>query len=701
MTHRFAGFTLACISLTALAAPAAAEQVNLSFYGTPGLIDMPSAVMMPDGDLAFTVTRAGGSQRNTLTFQITPRLYGSFRYAIIDGYETDGGDRFDRSFDVTYLMIEEGRFRPAIAVGLRDFAGTGIYSSEFVAATKSFGPKFRLTGGIGWGRLGERNSFDNPLGVFGDYFDTRPASGTGGISQTGRLDFDNWFRGPAALFAGLEYMPNDRTRFVIEYSSDEYSRESGRGVIDQKSPLNFSVSHRLKNGIDLELSYLYGTEIGLRFSYVIDPRRPAGGAGIESAPEPIRPRDAVAAASWGLDDRGRWQGSGSDRLRTRLEAQDLRFEGMEREGSTLTLYIGNGHYGAPAQAVGRAARVLANVAPPEVETFRIVTVENGIALNSVTLARRDLEAQEFALDGSWDSFALARIDDGYGLTAVEPRPRFSYDLRPYLDPSFFDPDNPLRADLGLQLQASWSPTAHLVFAGGLRLPLAGNLDSSTRASDSILPHVRSDFAIYDRETDIGLTYLTGEYFFRPGQNLYGRVTAGYLERMYAGLSTEVLWRPSQGRLALGAEMNYAVQRDFDGGFGLQDYDIATGHASAYYDFGKGYLAQVDVGRYLAGDYGATLTLKREFANGFTVGGFMTLTDVSFDDFGEGSFDKGVMVTIPIAWLSGRPSTDGFTTVLRPVLRDGGARLEVRNRLYEVTSGHVQSDLQDDWGRFWR
>ena len=171
--------------------------------------------------------------------------------------------------------------------------------------------------------------------------------------------------------------------------------------------------------------------------------------------------------------------------------------------------------------------------------------------------------------------------------------------------------------------------------------------------------------------------------------------------MHGGLSAELLWKPVLGPLALGLEINHTQQRDFDLGLGFQDYEVTTGHASLYYDFGNGYLGQLDAGRYLAGDYGATFGLDREFDNGFRVGAFFTLTDVSFEDFGEGSFDKGIRITVPIDWLSGESARGGYSTTIRPVTRDGGARLNVRNRLYEMTRGNHDPELRDRWGRFWR
>ena len=98
---------------------------------------------------------------------------------------------------------------------------------------------------------------------------------------------------------------------------------------------------------------------------------------------------------------------------------------------------------------------------------------------------------------------------------------------------------------------------------------------------------------------------------------------------------------------------------------------------------------------------ATFTIKREFDNGFKIGGFVTFTDVSFDEFGEGSFDKGLTFEIPVSWLTGRPSREMVENTLRPLLRDGGARLEVPDRLYDISRDYRAQSFQDGWGRFFR
>jgi hypothetical protein len=180
------------------------------------------------------------------------------------------------------------------------------------------------------------------------------------------------------------------------------------------------------------------------------------------------------------------------------------------------------------------------------------------------------------------------------------------------------------------------------------------------------------------------------------------VTAGYLEKLHGGISSEVLWKPVGSQLALGAELNYTTQRDFEQLFGFQDYDVVTGHLSGYYSFDNGYHAQVDVGKYLAGDWGATFGIDREFENGWRVGAYFTVTDVPFEDFGEGSFDKGIRLTVPNDFFIGTATRDKVSTNLQSLQRDGGAQLKVDGRLYDIVrDGHTAGQFGDTFGRFWR
>lgn len=688
-----------------LAAPAQLAAQTTSNYGTPGLIETPTAEMYPDGTLAFTSGVLDQTLRATMTFQMLPWVHGSFRYAVIEDFDGAIGHRYDRSFDLHFLLREEGRRSPALALGLRDFGGTGIYASEYLVATKTFRERLKLSGGIGWGRMAGRGSFSNPLGVLSDRFKTRPDASAGGIATTGQLDFGNWFRGDAALFGGASWQYNDRLTLLAEYSPDLYTQERSRIGFEVDSPLNFGAQYRFKNGAQLTASYMYGTTLGLNYSYFLDPRQSVAPGGQGVAPPPLLPVDRVALASWNLPEDPAAPARRQQVLARSLEQEGLRLVYLEEAGGTLRIGMENSRYGQAAQAIGRTARVLANTQPEQVQEFDIALMANGVPLSAVRIARNDLYELEHDPDGAWRSFARAEVSDSItlirGSFTDAAYPHFSYRFGPYLQASFFDPDAPFRYEIGAQLGLDYTARPGLTLSAGLRQPFAGNLDDSQRQSNSVIQRVRSDWALYAQKSDLRVEHLTAEYIWRPGENLYARTTLGYLETMYGGLSAELLWFPANSRLALGAEMNYVRQRDFDVLFGFQDYATATGHLSAYYDLPGDYHAQVDAGRYLAGDYGATLTLDREFANGFKVGAFFTLTTVSFDDFGEGSFDKGIRLEIPVSWLTGRPSRDRLAQVIRPVLRDGGARLNVRNRLYGVTREARAQQLVRGWGRFMR
>ena len=135
--------------------------------------------------------------------------------------------------------------------------------------------------------------------------------------------------------------------------------------------------------------------------------------------------------------------------------------------------------------------------------------------------------------------------------------------------------------------------------------------------------------------------------------------------------------------------------------GFQNYDVVTGHASAYFDLPKGFQGEIHAGRYLAGDWGATFAVNRSFNNGWKVGAFFTLTDVPFSTFGEGSFDKGITLSVPLAAIFGQPSRKTADVLIRPLSRDGGARLNVASRLHGMLEGYNRPTIAAGFGKVLR
>lgn len=689
----------AALSEDPFAVPRAQSQ---NLYGLPGLIDMPTADIEADGQLTTSFGHFAGTTRSTLSFQVLPKLTGSFRYSALKGYRPNNYDLdtyYDRSFDLRYQILEETDQLPALAVGLQDFIGTGIYGGEYLVATKGFGDKLRVTAGLGWGRLGSNGAIGatgtRPIGVLGE----------GGIPT-----YDRWFRGDVAPFGGVSYQVNDRLSFKAEYSSDGYLAERGLNgrdnfgnldpaLFERKSSWNFGIDYRFKNGNQISIYSLYGGEIGAQLSLSANPRYAPFPSGAEKAPFPIAQR-RYADLGWDLDQTTTDQIRSN--LRSALASDGLIYEGMTLTATKAVLRLRNPKYNAEPQAIGRAARQMARVLPGSVEVFEIIPTLKGAAGSAITFERSDLERLEHAPASAL--LAVTSVADSAGSVPAfeaDSKPQHSWSLAPYVTVSVFDPDNPVRIDAGLRLKGSYFIAPNLELSGSVAQKLLGNLDSVSREIPSELPRVRTDYAEYSRQGETAIEHLTLSHFGRPGTDLYSRVTAGYLETMYAGLSGEVLWKPVDSRLALGAEMNYVRQRDFDQKFGLQDYAVTTGHLSAYYDLGNGFHGQIDAGRYLAGDLGATVSVDREFSNGWRVGAYATFTDVSAEEFGEGSFDKGVRLTVPLSWALGQPSRKSNTLLLQSLTRDGGARLNVRDRLYQRVRDYHSPELAKEWGRVWR
>ena len=697
-------------TVTMLTAGGAAGQdltATYSHFGTPGLLEMPTAQSAPEDAFAATIAYTEGATKVTFSFQASERLSASFRFANVELFEEPpaaGTDsNVERGFDLHYRLNDETEYLPAVAVGLRDFLTPGRFQSEYVVATKTVGDKLIVTAGLGWGALGTHDGFDNPLGR-----SLADRDGYDAADTDGQLASSDGFRGDAAFFGGLEYQFNDRWGAKLEYSSNAYPEVAGAVALPVDSPYNYGLTYRPRPGVQLGLSYLYGSQLGISGSFELNPNERAGGSGLEKAPPPIKVRaaDARAAQSW--DREALPDAALRSALRALLKLEGLTLTGLELTDRTARVRYINGRYRSDAQAAGRAARMMTQLMPPSIETFILESERRGIPVSAISISRTDLERLENRAGGTEairqrSGFGDASADAG--MVVVPPESNaFAWGLGPYFRIDTNTGDGTVNIDAGLRLQGNYRIQPNLVLSGAIDqslLKLDDDPSGIERTPD--IQNVRSDGNRYGNDGVPVLQNLSLTHFSRPGPDLYGRISVGYLERMFGGVSGELLWKPVESPFGLGLELNHVAQRDSDMRFGFDeyDYDVTTGHLSAYYDLGNGYHTQLDVGRYLAGDWGATISLDREFENGWVIGAYVTQTDMSYDDFGSGSYNKGISISIPQDYFTGSASRGSYDNSLGTRVGDGGARLSVDGRLYDVVRGGHKADLSDTWGRFWR
>tara|TARA_A100000164_G_C21618983_1_gene635667 strand:- start:217 stop:714 length:498 start_codon:yes stop_codon:yes gene_type:complete len=156
------------------------------------------------------------------------------------------------------------------------------------------------------------------------------------------------------------------------------------------------------------------------------------------------------------------------------------------------------------------------------------------------------------------------------------------------------------------------------------------------------------------------------------------VTGGILEDMFSGYGAEYLYFKPNTNYSLGFEVFHVKKRDYDWGLGHLDYKNTTYSANLYYrNYGLiPFDMKLSFGEYLAGDKGSTIEFSRRFKSGVIFGVFATFTDVSTEDFGEGSFDKGIFFNIPIYG-------NFINYTWRPLSKDPGAKLIRRNSLHDL------------------
>lgn len=629
--------------------------------------------MQGNGALTLGTSQADTEDIYFLTYQAFPWLEASFRYLNPNpGKKFGAGDvrNTDRSFEAKLRLLQESVYWPEVALGARDLLGTGRFLGEYLVASKAW-RALDLTLGLGWGRLATRQTLSNPFG--GDRSDAREAGDRGGRPLTGAL-----FQGDdLGVFGGVRVHLSEKIDFMAEYTSDTRSREISQRIIGSERPWAAGLQWKPTQDVSVTVSRQLGQDWALTVAAQLDTKKET----------PRKPREAF----WSVNETSARSGR-QETFDTSLWYARLLFD-VERQGLLLLsgdesddgevvwLELENLKFAYDADAIERVLTLAELHLPAKVHTVNVTLQQDGIAQGTVRYRRRVGQAAPAAFGAVFQKDLITVMPVAPAPVAPTFRTGF---VRPLLNVSanlgqrinIMDPDDPLRyqilgrVNFDLDIGADWY----------LRASLIGNIyndfDDISRPSSSRLPRVRSNIDRYLGDGETGISSLYLEKRGMLSSELSYRAYGGVLETMFSGVGAEVLWEPFPSRFAFGANLNYARQRDFDAGFSHLSYGVLTGHASVYWASPfENYDAAVHLGRYLAKDYGATFEVRRTFDSGWQVGGFFTLTDVPFEVFGEGSFDKGIFFRVPLNALLNNNTRASYSAVVRTIQRDGGARLE--------------------------
>lgn len=610
-------------------------------HGSVGLVNMPSARFYDES--VYGVSIYDGTPDQKLTFTSNPYnwLEASVFYTNIQdkpypGYEYQ--DYKDKGFNVKLRLKEEGKL-PAIAIGINDIAGTGLYGSEYIVGSYGIA-NFDFHFGLGWGAYnGSKHGFDNPLGYIDKRFKTRDKRDPG-YEGTGSFTPGRYFSDEnVSPFFGISYVLKDRLLFKFEHDTTN-TNENG---IDYEIPENqysFAIDLLTKKNFNLGIAYERGSTFSIRFSYKNDPKI----------------------------SRKRYEYKSTDSKKELDKYSKLR-KNLENNGIGVNKIL---------ESPSSIGLELTQFVHPNFEIIEEIILSASADAGIDKEVKTELRIADLKV--------ISEIDDNFNSDSrlIYERKKTSnlntstnFVFRPFLASreEFF------KGALLLENNSEYVIRDNFFFSSNIKYSLADNFDDLRFPPLDVYPaQVRSDIKQYLKNYNDGIKVGRAQfdYHITPKKNNHFMISAGIFEEMFSGIGLEYLYFQPDKNYAFGFEIFDVVKRDYDMRFGTIDYRNITGSLNFYYrNYGLlPFDLEASYGEYLAGDEGFTFEISRSFENGVEFGVFASFTDVTSEQYGEGSFDKGVFFKIPIFG-------DLINYSWRPLTKDPGAKLVRKNKLHDL------------------
>ena len=664
---------------------AVADSHTQGVRGGVGLIQTPTARMADYGDFSTNYVDMDEYRFWSASIQLLPWLESTVRYTdvrtqLYSPFESFSGDQTlkDKGIDVKFNLLNESYYLPQIAFGLTDIGGTGFFSSEFLVASKQI-HDFDLHLGIGTGYLGRAGNIDNPLCELKDSFCTRP-DGFQGLG--GKIDYKEFFKGNMSVFGGIQYRtPIPGLSLSIELDGNDYLSDRA-GTLRQDSRINIGANYQYKNW-DFSLSYQRGNTLGFGLSYRIN-FNDVKQTQFDAAPRD--PRKHSQAKS--IDDLNR-----NALFNSIVREGKFLLSDVDYDGQRYRFYGRQLGYRDNKIAAERVGRIIASALPNDVDEFSVVDIVGDRPMVE-TIYDRDAFYRSINVE-----LDAGPIDSTYKRVSPEPKTLTAYQTQAksgfyigaeaFWIQTFGSPEAFYLFQGGAIVNAGYQLSSNIGFNTATKVTVVENFDQFNYLVDnqaSSLPRVRTRVREYVSGKRVTLENAFFRWHEQIAENNFVQVYAGHLESMFGGIGAEWLYRPVDSGLAYGIDINVVKQRSPQSEIAFDDYSVVTGHASVYWRPAKFDDLQVtaQVGRFLAGDHGINLDVAKKFDTGIIVGGYAAFTNVSAEDYGEGSFTKGFYISIPFDLFSFAPAKGRGKIPWVPIGRDGGQMLRRPARLKDMT-----------------
>lgn len=610
------------------------------------------------------------------------------------------GSYLDKGFNVKFRYKPKNSRLPDLAIGLDDFAGTGYFTREYIVSTQKF-KNIDISLGLGWGKFVGTNSYKNPLSSISEGFNKRP-----GASKNfgGEPSYDQWFRGKTNLFGGIEYFVPKYNKLSLKLEYDPYdylvfSAKNAKGTSNElrkkDSNINVGVNYIHNEFFSIGASFIKGNTFNLNFNIKARFDRNLRNKTKFTPKTEIRENPENSKNIFYED------------LLSNLNNNRLYLQTASLDKNKIDVSLSASQYRNAIQSSSYAASIIHDVSEThgiDIDQINISHINAGVELNKISFIANHFDKK----NGTPIEIVkrYTEIDSGNTVDylAHEFKPTVNFPVifsstKPAIVSHIGNPEKFYFGGLNIQNISEIQFSRNLLMSSEINIRVYDNFQNTVSGPGSKMEHVRTDLVQYLKEDDAYVSRLQLDYIWSPFKNVYTKISAGIFESMYGGYGGEILYKPYDKNFFIGAELFNVKQRSFDQRFNFREYKTTTGHINFGYILFDGIEANLSFGRYLAKDDGYTFDIGRRAQSGFKAGVYFTRTDVSAELFGEGSFDKGFYIQIPMDLFSKGYSGNYSTFKISPLTRDGGAKLVYEKQLIGLIHNSTYYELENQWKGF--
>jgi hypothetical protein len=644
--------------------------------GLTGLMEIPTARVMREESYRIGITRVFPYWYYYIGVTPLPGLEIFGRFTRIEGLKSPLGKGYgnvkDRSFELKYQFIPEGKYNPALAIGIMDPYGTRLYPSQYIVASKQIYP-FDFTLGLGNGRFGKR-----PLTSRGEGLQIEMVS-----------DPKSWLR-DSQFFWGIQFAPSEKYAFMVEYSPILYQKQTTDPAQHKyfKEPVpskyNFGFRWRPLKWTELDLSYQRGDTVGAQLSLNFDIGKPM----LPIIDLPYRER---------LEDRLL---PFNKRIGNALLHSGFSDIGITVLGDELWIDLENDKYFYSTKAVGVVLETIMPFIPEFINRVNITFRKIGIPIFTFKTTREDftdLQTEKLSLNEFWQ---LSKIDTS--ISGLPPdqvylgRRSFTYGIKPSFETSLEKAEKFFQYRIGIEGWADY----RLWNGASLAAGIATYPVNTITGVEPLSRPVRSDLLNYtDKTASLDRLMFNQIYKFTP--NIYGRIGIGLLEIEYGGIDSEVASPLLDGRLLVGLSGSVVKKRESGNPFRFKKDDWKDFYTTAFLNARLNipeYEVSIDTktGRFLAGDLGTRVTVSK-FIRGVVISAWYSFTNTSIfhDADNRGYHDKGILVSIPLRLFTGKDSKTSYYYIVSPWTRDVGQDISHYSEIFDFLGRDTKIYLDKD------